>query len=417
MQMMNSRTLAVMITVTIMVLVILSMSLSSVIAAQIDEPANVIIGFKDGRSHDVKLLVEKHGGAVKKVWHIIPAMSATLPQKAIDSIRRSPDVTYVEQDGILMAVGKPSNPGKGHGKGTVQPPQGLPWGVDRINATGAWKEGSNGIGIKVAVLDTGIDYTHPDLDANVKGGVSLVGVQESTNPKLWKDKNGHGTWCAGIIAAENNTIGVVGVAPNASLYAVKVLRNDGTGTYSDLIDGIEWSVDNGMQVISMSLGGTTNSTALKEACDAAYGHGLILVAAAGNEGDGDPTTDEVLYPAAYDSVIAVSATNASDIAPYWSSSGDEVELAAPGVNITSTWLDGTYESHDGTSASCPHVSGTIALVLSMNSTLQLGYNTSQVRELLRETAHDLGVGGTDPVYGYGLVDAGEAVFVLISGTE
>jgi len=365
----------------------------------------VIIGFEDSPPDEVRVLVEAHGGTVKEVWHIIPAMAATLPPKAIEAIQKSPNVAYVEEDAVVYALkGKPASPPGRDKQDKEQPPQELPWGVNRTDAELAWND-STGAGVNVAVLDTGIDYRHPDLDGNVKGGVSVVGLIETTNPRLWIDKNGHGTHCAGIIAAENNDIGVVGVAPGASLYAVKVLRNDGSGTYSDAIDGIQWSVNNGMQVISMSFGGASDSQALNDTCNAANASGLILVAAAGNNGDGNSATDEISYPAAYDSVIAVGATNQDDAAPYWSNSGPYLELSAPGVDIKSTWLDGSYENHSGTSMSCPHVSGTAVLIWAENST----FSNINVRDVLQTTADDLGADGKDNVYGYGLVDAEESV--------
>ncbi|MDI6892154.1 MAG: S8 family serine peptidase [Actinomycetota bacterium] len=261
----------------------------------------------------------------------------------------------------------------------------------------------------MAIIDTGIDYTHPDLNDNYKGGIDYV--SDDLDPK---DDNGHGTHCAGIVAAEDNTEGVVGVAPEASLYAVKVLDRFGSGWLSDVIAGIDWSVGNDMDVASMSLGTSTYSASLKTACDNAYNAGLVLVAAAGNSGDGNPATAEYSYPAAYDSVIAVGATDSTDVAPSWSNSGPYLELAAPGVSIYSTLptyrvtLTRTYGYNygtlSGTSMACPHVTGTAALVIASDPTL----TNVDVRSRLQTTADDLGPAGWDSVYGYGLVDADEA---------
>jgi len=385
----------------ILTISLLTVALVSPAFAQVT-PVDVIIGVTDGMLDHVHLLVQSLGGTVRGKWVFISALHVTnLPPQALEALQRNPNVRYVETTGTVYALGKtPSPPGK---TPPPQPAEELPWGVDRIDANLAWAS-STGDGVKVAVLDTGIDNSHPDLDGNVKGGVSVVGPITSTNPKDWKDKNGHGTHVAGIIAAENNEIGVVGVAPKASLYAVKVLNNAGVGSWADVIDGIEWSIQNGMQVISMSLGGSSYSQALEEACNAAYAAGLVLVAAAGNSGDGNPDTNEVLYPAAFGSVIAVAATDQGDAAPYWSSSGPNVELAAPGVSVKSTWIDGTYETLSGTSMATPHVSGTVALVWAKNSTL----TNEGVRALLQTTADNLGSPGRDNVYGYGLVDAKES---------
>jgi subtilisin family serine protease len=386
-------------TISIILMILLSSLVPAVAAPPEDKMVNVIIGFNNNHGDDVRSLVAAHGGNAGTAWKIIHAMPATLPLRAIEAIQKSPNVEYVELDGTVYAIGKPSTPpGKDKNK-DPQPEQETPWGVDRIGANLAW---SNSIGtrINVSVLDTGIDYSHPDLD--VKGGVSVVGPRESTEPRDWNDKNGHGTHVAGTIAAMNNTIGVVGVAPNASLYAVKVLGNSGIGSYSDLIDGIQWSIDNNMQVISMSLSGTFDSIAVKSVCDAANTSGLILVAAAGNEGDGD---NAISYPAAYDSVIAVGATNISDIAPSWSNSGTYLELAAPGVDIISTWTDESYNTISGTSMATPHVSGTVALILAANGSL----SNIEVRNILQTNVIDLGEFGKDNVYGYGLIDADGAV--------
>ena len=161
-----------------------------------------------------------------------------------------------------------------------------------------------GTGVKIAVLDTGIDYNHPDLAGNYKGGYNFV--NNNTDP--WDDnclsyfKTCHGTHVSGTIAAEHNGIGVAGVAPGSSIYAVKVLDGGGFGAASLVVSGIEWAKNNGMNIISMSLGSTENNTAVLDAVNAAYDSGILLVAAGGNTGGGP-----VSYPAAYDSVIAVTA--------------------------------------------------------------------------------------------------------------
>ena len=355
----------------------------------------VIIGFKDKPSQADKDMIRGHGGDIKYSYTIIDAIAAKLPDQVIDKIKKNPRVKYVEKDTEVHTLG-----------------QTLPWGVDRIDADLAWAT-SKGTGIKVAIIDTGIDRDHPDLQANIAGGINYVvgSPFDGKSDDNWDDDNGHGTHCAGIVAAIDNAIGVIGVAPEASLYAVKVLRSSGSGWLSDVIAGIEWTIDpNGdgdtsdrMDVDSMSFGGG-DSQAMHDACDKAYAAGIVLIAAAGNSGDGDSTTDEYSYPAAYDSVIAVGATNIGDEAPYWSNSGPHLELAAPGVDINSTWNDGGYNTISGTSMACPHVSGTAALVIASDPSL----SNVDVRLRLQETAEDLGDTGFDKQYGYGLVDAENA---------
>ena len=344
----------------------------------------VIIGFKDTPSQADKDMIRGHGGDIKHSYTIINAIAAKLPEQAINKVEKNPRVAYVEMDGEVHALDTELENS---------------WGVKRIGA-GTVHADNKGTGVKVAIIDTGIDYNHPDLDANYKEGGRDY-VNDDFDPM---DDNGHGTHCAGIIAAEDNGEGVVGVAPEAYLYAVKVLDNTGSGYLSDVIAGIQWSVNNGMGVISMSLGSDSGSTALKNACDSTYGSGVLLVAAAGNDGNPPGKGDNVDYPARYSSVIAVAATDRNDNRASWSSTGPEVELAAPGIIIYSTWLDGEYATKSGTSMACPHVSGTAALVIAFDSSL----SNADVRLRLQETADDLGAIGFDTKYGFGLVDADEA---------
>jgi subtilisin len=296
----------------------------------------------------------------------------------------------------------------------------VPWGIDRIDADLAWGT-TEGLNIQVAILDTGIDRDHPDLQDNILAGISFLYY---SYPWMWNsgaydDDHGHGTWCAGIVGAIENDVGVKGVAPVVDIVAVKVLDSSGSGQVSDIVAGIEWCIDNCIDVISMSFGSTSYSSTLNNACNEAYQNGIVLVSAAGNEGDGNPSTNDVTYPAKFSTVIAVSAIDESDAIASFSSDGSEVELSAPGVNIESTGLNGGYETHSGTSGACPHVAGTVALLISLDVTLPQfdGYDTNgdglwepiEVRNRLRDTADDLGTSGHDVFYGYGLVDTQEAV--------
>jgi hypothetical protein len=229
------------------------------------------------------------------------------------------------------------------------------------------------------------------------------------NSSDYSDKHGHGTHVAGTIAALDNSIGVLGVAPSAGLYAVKVLNNAGMGSTTSVIKGIQWAVDNGMNVVNMSFGSSTFSQAEKDACDNAYNNNVLLVAAAGNSGNESGTGDNVGYPAKYSSVIAVAATDEDDRRAYFSSTGDQVELSAPGVKILSTYKSNSYATASGTSMASPHVAGVAALVWSKYQE----WNNSQVREILGSTATFLG----DPLlYGAGLVDAAKALDITGDST-
>ena len=195
----------------------------------------------------------------------------------------------------------------------------IPWGVARVKAPAAW-DYSEGAGVRVAVIDTGIDSTHRDLQAKVDGGVNAI--TDCERVECWQDDNGHGTHVSGTIGAQRDNRGVVGVAPKARLYAVKVLDAEGSGQLSDVIKGIIWAANNNMQVANMSLGSPVPSETMQRALKYAKARGVIVVAAAGNSGS------SVGYPGAYPETIAVSASDWNDNIASFSSRGDEVKFIA-----------------------------------------------------------------------------------------
>jgi len=324
-----------------------------------------------------------------------PIVTASLTDEEIEALRANENVAAVEEDRPVYALESgPSRLLEGLVfEGQPSPlAETVPWGVNAVKAPAAW-EGSQGKVIKVAVLDSGIDGTHPDLAANYKGGISFVPTESTP-----MDFNSHGTHCAGTIAARLNGIGVVGVAPAAYLYAVKVLDRAGSGQFSWIIAGIDWCINNGIKVISMSLGASTAPAAVGAICETAWNRGLLLVAAAGNNGGA------VGFPAAYPNVIAVSAIDSSNVIASFSSRGAKVELCAPGVNVLSTTPGGTYGNKSGTSMACPHVAGAAALAFGGHR-----YSDNRtIRRLLAWTADNLGIPGRDPLYGFGRVDAEQA---------
>ena len=256
----------------------------------------------------------------------------------------------------------------------------IPWGVERVNAPAVWDK-VKGRSIKVAIIDTGIDYNHPDL--NVAGGVSLIDDD-------YMDYDGHGTAVAGVISALDNELGVIGVAPEVELYAVKVFTEEGA-FLSDILYAIDWAIENEMDVISMSFGTSIYSQALEYKLTEAYESGILLVASAGNG------EEEVVYPAKFSSVIAVGNTNENNNL-YSSNYGEELELVAPGTNILTTYLDNGYVYISGTSFSAPHVAGILSLILENNSELSI----PEIRIKLHKDAVDLGDLGKDIYFGYGL---------------
>lgn len=336
--------------------------------------------------------VARAGGRVLKNLKLITAVAAAVPDARLAALRAEPGVVRVDQDlvveaAVVRGAGKPS------GGGGTPPPQQIPWGLARLRAPEAWPA-SVGAGVKVAVLDTGIDVTHPDLAANVKGGVNTI-----SPTKGYKDDNGHGTHVSGTIAAANDAFGVVGAGPGIHLYAVKVLSRSGSGFLSDIIEGLQWAAANGMRVVNMSLGSSSDNASFREAVVAAHGAGLVLVAAAGNANGG-----AVSYPARYPEVIAVSASNQADGLASFSSVGPEVDVIAPGADVLSTYPGGAYAAMSGTSMASPHVAGAAALKLAQDPAL----TPPQVAERLAGSAAPL-PGLSAAQQGAGLVDASKLV--------
>jgi subtilisin len=318
------------------------------------------------------------GGKVTKKFDLVDALVAVFPDHIKDaSIYSLPGVTSVDEDRYLRwieavpasmnAVPLPSvdealrmiRSGEGweapilpEAKADTDPAlKEIPWGVKRVNAAAAW-DYTMGQGVKVAVIDTGIDYTHPDLAPVFKGGYNAV--TGGTDPR---DDQGHGTHVSGTIAAARDLKGVVGVAPKVDLYVAKVLDKNGSGQYSWIVDGIEWAIKNHMQVINMSLGGRTGTDALAQVMTKAKEAGIAVVCAAGND------SGPVNYPAKYPEAIAVSASDSGDKLASFSSKGPEIHVIAPGVSVYSTKMGGGYTSMSGTSMASPHVAGLAALAV------------------------------------------------------
>lgn len=353
-----------------------------------------IVVFQAGVSQSEKDERCARHGSVARHLSLINASVVLLPEgkekEGTEALLKEPGVVRVDDDLIITAIdGIEAAKGLGSGSGTTQPAQTVPWGVSRIHADQSWGT-STGTGVKVAVVDTGIDLSHPDLAANVKGGYNAI-----QSAKSYNDDNGHGTHVAGTIAALNNTIGVVGAGYTINLYAVKVLDRTGSGWLSDIIEGLNWCVTNGMKVASMSLGSSSDNQSFHDAVTAACNAGVTLVAAAGNSSGG-----AVSYPARYPEVIAVTASDSQDHLAYFSSVGPEVDLIAPGVDVPSTYKGGGYKTLSGTSMACPHVSGAAALKLAVAPLL----TPADVAAALKATATPL-PGLSASQQGSGLVDA------------
>ncbi|WCK54271.1 S8 family serine peptidase [Aneurinibacillus sp. Ricciae_BoGa-3] len=323
-----------------------------------------------------KNLITNAKGNIHYQFASIPALAVSVPQEAIQGLLHNPNVADVEPDQIVHVNGQVTD-----------------WGMDKVAAPYAWNSAYTGKGVKVAVVDTGV-AAHEDL--TVAGGTSFVSYTTS-----YADDNGHGTHVAGIIGAKRNTLGVAGVAPDASVYAVKVMDNTGSGYLSDIVSGIDWSITNHMDIINLSLGTSTDSLAFHQVIDKAYNNNILVVAAAGNNGTADGSGDTVQYPARYDSAIAVAAVDSNNQRASFSATGSKVEVAAPGVNVLSTYLNNSYAPLNGTSMATPFVAGDLALLKQANPTL----SATSLRTKLQQTATDLGTPGRDTFYGFGLIKA------------
>lgn len=257
--------------------------------------------------------------------------------------------------------------------------------------------------VKIAVIDTGIDTEHRDL--NVTNGFCSL-AQDCSSGVPYDDNNGHGTHVAGVIAALANNTGLVGIAPNAELYSIKSLNEIGVGTTGSIVRGIEWAIDQGIDIINLSLTTTTDDPLMKRALEVAYTKGIILVGAVGNLGN--DSSDTVTFPAKYDTVIGVSAVKSDLTKLLESSVGPKVEIAAPGSAIFSTYPtewdfnDGKQDGYtllSGTSMAAPHVTGVLALFKERFPQM----TNVEIRALLGDLTKDLGVSGRDNIFGKGLL--------------
>jgi len=275
--------------------------------------------------------------------------------------------------------------------------QTVDWGIELVGVPNFWKY-TKGRGIKVAVLDTGIAYKHPDLEG------AILDMKDFTNSRSGaSDMNGHGTHCAGIIVARDNSTGIVGVAPEAELLIGKVLDDNGSGSEEMVASGIEWAIESGADIISMSLGSPYPSKRIQKAIKIAIDNNLFVICAAGNSG---PFLDTVDYPGAFEETIAVGSIDRRKKISNFSSRGKEVDVVAPGDEILSTYPPRGLAKLSGTSMAAPFVAGISALILSKhrnyNGKTPIN-NQKDLEQHLRKSTLDLGPFGFDMSYGYGLI--------------
>lgn len=385
-------------------------------------PGQYIVVFKDKVTD-----AESEAGNIARIHklerihtynHAIKGFVTRINGTELEKIKNDPRVDFVTEDrAVYISYPRPENESfleklfdSKRVSTQFQPPQTIPTGIDRVNAENLLNKGA---GVGVAVIDTGIDLSHPDLKTNIIANKNCLSSKQNGN-----DDNGHGTHVAGIIAALNNGIGVVGVAPESKLVAVKVLNRNGSGTWSSVICGIDWVTANALKynikVANMSLGGSgasdnncgyANNDPLHKAICKSRDAGVTYVVAAGNESK----SASLSVPASYDdAVITVSALADSDgtlgglgsPTPYgsddtfatFSNFGTGVDLGAPGVDIYSTYKGGGYATLSGTSMATPHVSGAAVLYIKNNPSS----TWSQIRDGLKALGENIGFGHTDP---------------------
>ncbi|MFC4064669.1 S8 family peptidase [Actinoplanes subglobosus] len=349
----------------------------------------------------VRIVTTSLDATGRPVFSVKVATDKVSAERIISAARKTTGTVSVEVDHKVHALGMPE------GDDTYREYQ---WDLDKISTPDAWEQ-STGADVVVAVIDTGVDGDHPDLAGNVLTGYDAIDDTEGGD----SDGNGHGTHVAGTVAAvAGNGEGIAGFAPDAKVLPVKVLDADGSGWSSDTAEGIVWAVDNGAQVINMSLGASESTDAEEAAVAYAIENGVTVVAAAGNEREeGSP----VSYPAAYDGVIAVAATDSDDEVAEYSNQGDYVDVAAPGSDILSTYPadltdDGSeYAELSGTSMAAPHVAAVAALLKGYSPDL----GPDDIQNALERSAVDLGADGFDEDYGWGRIDAAAAIEAVGEG--
>jgi subtilisin family serine protease len=353
-----------------------------------------LIKFTPGSSHQERRdAVERHDGK------LIPGVSrldinaaffdnveggpsSPDSQRVMNDMKKEKIVRFIEPNFLYRASFTPNDPGVGQ-----------QWAWGRINAYSAWDVTQGSSATTIAIVDTGIQRTHPDLDAKIVAGYDYV--QGDTAPD---DGNGHGTHVAGTAAAEtNNATGGAGTCPNCKLMPVRVLDNSGSGSLTNVANGITWAADHGAKVVNLSLGGPGSST-LQSAVDYASGRGVFLSCAAGNS---NTSSTSNAYPAAYGNCFAVASTTSTDARSSFSNYGSWVEVAAPGSSIYSTWLNSGYNTISGTSMATPHVSGLAGLLSGQ------GLSNAQIRQRICDTAAD--IAGTGTYWTCGRIDARAAV--------
>lgn len=349
-------------------------------------PGQLLVKFRPGTgSAAIAAGVRAAGAAQRRAIPRLGVRVVSVPVArtavALQALRHDPDVAYAERDALLSAAAAPND--------YWWPSE---WAPPKVNAPAAWGLATGSAQTTIAVLDSGVDFSQPDLQGAFVPGRDIVNSDNDPG-----DDYGHGTEVAGVAAARsNNLIGVASYCWGCSIMPVKVLDSTGSGTVSNVASGIVWATDHGARVINLSLGSTASSSTLANAAQYAHEHGAVLVAAAGNSSSATPT-----YPAALPTVLGIAGTDSADQLTATSNYGSWVKLAAPGCNFT-TGLNSWYGTFCGTSSAAPVVAGIAGLAFS----LKPGATNADVEAALESTAVPASF------VQYGRVDAGAALSAL-----
>lgn len=362
-------------------------------------PGEIIIGYQnniDVNKASLKTLeiAEKGIKLINKTLGdnlIVVKVEGGIPEEKafIKKMKVKSNVKFAEPNRLWKIAGTPNDPYFSSDQ----------WDKVAIKAPEAWDNGWGDFAITIGVIDEGVDYTHPDLTDRYGTTKGWDALNEDSDPKNNSIAESHGTHCSGIAAATiNNGIGIAGVS-NSHLYSLRYIDESGVGNTDDFCEAVQWCINNGINILSMSTAGGYSSAA-EIKCQAAWDGGAILFAASGNDG-----LETVVYPAGYSSVIGVGAIIQGGTRWQYSNYGNHVELVAPGTTIPSTTPNNSYASWDGTSGACPQAAGGAALVWSANPSLA----NSEVRDILIQTAADISPTGWDKYTGYGLINLETAV--------
>ncbi|MGE5673844.1 MAG: S8 family serine peptidase [Mycobacterium leprae] len=356
-------------------------------------PGEYLIKFQPGLAAGERAAIAaEHGGQmIDKVYDLdvdlvsFPALkngNARAAEAVVNAIKHNPNIVYIEPNYIYTTTLTPTDPNYSS-----------QWGWPKIQAPQAWDTTLGSSSVVIASVDTGVQLSHTEFSGKIVAGYDYVSGDATAD-----DGNGHGTHTAGTFAGKlNNGAGGVGGCPNCKIMPVRVLDNNGSGTLTNVANGINWAANNGAKVINLSLGGG-GSTTLQQAVDNAWNKGVFLACAAGNDGTSSTTN---AYPGAYTNCFAVASTNSSDAKSSFSNYGTWVEVAAPGESIYSTWLNNGYNTISGTSMATPHVAGLAGLLSSQ------GLTNAQIKDRICSTADK--ISGTGSYWSCGRINYYKAV--------